>query len=377
MVIMENPFIVTGRIKPEYFCDRVLESQRLMRCILEGGENMVIISPRRLGKTGLIYHCFEQPEVKQQLTTIFIDLLRTSSLQEFTYLLGRAVFKALAPRSQQMTKNIIDTLLSLRGSFGYDPIQGTPTFEIKLGDITNPVYTLEEIFACLEQSDQRCVVAIDEFQQIVNYPEKNIEALLRTHIQHASNANFIFAGSERHIMDEMFLDYARPFYQSATIMSLAPISEEKYSEFVSHHFQANQLTVTPEAIATVYHTFQGNTYYLQKTFRDAFSASIGGKVCDTALVNNIINDMMQESDHKYGETLSRLTLPQKELLYAIAEEGRAQRVTSGQFIKRHRLRSASSVQAAMKKLMEYGIVTVDNNEYSVEDQLFLHWLRQS
>ena len=377
MVIMENPFIVTGRIKPEYFCDRVLESQRLTRCILTGGENMVIISPRRLGKTGLIYHCFEQPEVQQQQTTIFIDLLRTSSLQEFTYLLGRAVFKALAPRSQQMTKNIIDTLLSLRGSFGYDPIQGTPTFEIKLGDITNPVYTLEEIFACLEQSDQRCVVAIDEFQQIVNYPEKNIEALLRTHIQHASNANFIFAGSERHIMDEMFLDYARPFYQSATIMSLAPISEDKYSEFVTHHFQANHLTVTPEAIETVYHTFQGNTYYLQKTFREAFSASIGGKVCDTPLVNEIINDMMQESDHKYGETLSRLTLPQKELLYSIAEEGRAQRVTSGQFIKRHRLRSASSVQAAMKKLMEYGIVTVDNNEYSVEDQLFLHWLRQS
>ena len=377
MVIMENPFIVTGRIKPEYFCDRVQESQRLTRCILTGGENMVIISPRRLGKTGLIYHCFEQPEVQQQQTTIFIDLLRTSSLQEFTYLLGRAVFKALAPRSQQMTKNIIDTLLSLRGSFGYDPIQGTPTFEIKLGDITNPVYTLEEIFACLEQSDQRCVVAIDEFQQIVNYPEKNIEALLRTHIQHASNANFIFAGSERHIMDEMFLDYARPFYQSATIMSLAPISEDKYSEFVTHHFQANHLTVTPEAIATAYHTFQGNTYYLQKTFREAFSASIGGKVCDTPLVNEIINDMMQESDHKYGETLSRLTLPQKELLYSIAEEGRAQRVTSGQFIKRHRLRSASSVQAAMKKLMEYGIVTVDNNEYSVEDQLFLHWLRQS
>ena len=377
MVIMENPFIVTGRIKPEYFCDRVQESQRLTRCILTGGENMVIISPRRLGKTGLIYHCFEQPEVQQQHTTIFIDLLRTSSLQEFTYLLGRAVFKALAPRSQQMTKNIIDTLLSLRGSFGYDPIQGTPTFEIKLGDITNPVYTLEEIFACLEQSDQRCVVAIDEFQQIVNYPEKNIEALLRTHIQHASNANFIFAGSERHIMDEMFLDYARPFYQSATIMSLAPISEDKYSEFVTHHFQASHLTVTPEAIATVYHTFQGNTYYLQKTFREAFSASIGGKVCDIPLVNGIINDMMQESDHKYGETLSRLTLPQKELLYSIAEEGRAQRVTSGQFIKRHRLRSASSVQAAMKKLMEYGIVTVDNNEYSVEDQLFLHWLRQS
>ena len=374
---MENPFIVTGKIKPEYFCDRQDESQRLTRCILSGGENMVIISPRRLGKTGLIYHCFEQPEVKDQVALLFVDILRTSSLQELIYLLGRAVFKTLGSRSQQMMKNMIDTLRSLRGSFGYDPIQGTPTFDIKLGDITNPAYTLEEIFACMEQAEQHCVVAIDEFQQIVNYREKNVEALLRTHIQHSSNANFIFAGSERHIMNEMFLDYARPFYQSASILTLAPIRKERYAAFVTRHFEANGLMVMPEAIDAVYHVFQGNTYYLQKTFREAFAASVGGKTCDTAMVQGIIDSMMEESHHRYSETLARLTLAQKELLYAVVEEGKAQHITSGQFIKRHSLQSPSSVQAAMKKLMEYGIVTVENNEYSVEDQLFYRWLLKS
>lgn len=372
---MENPFIVTSKIKPEYFCDRVEEAQRLTRCILTGGENMVIISPRRLGKTGLIYHCFDKPEVQQQVTTLFVDILRTTSLQEFTYLLGRVVFKTLGSRSQQMMKNILDTLRSLRGCFGYDPIQGTPTFDIKLGDITNPIYTLEEIFACLEHAEQRCIVAIDEFQQIVNYPEKNIEALLRTHIQQSANANYIFAGSERHIMGEMFLDHARPFYQSASIMSLAPISLNKYSDFIQHHFEANQLTITPEAINTVYQRFQGNTYYIQKTFREAFSAAVErGLPCDISLVERINNDMMMESGHKYSETLARLSLAQKELLYAIATDGQVQRITSGQFIKRHRLHSASSVQAAIRKLMEYGLVTSENGNYHIEDQLFYHWL---
>ena len=338
---------------------------------------MVIISPRRLGKTGLINFCFEKPEVKDTVTTIFIDILRTSSLQEFTYLLGRAVFKTLGSRSQQMMKNIIDTLRSLRGSIGYDPIQGTPTFDIKLGDITNPTYTLEEIFACLEQAEQRCIVAIDEFQQIVNYPEKNVEALLRTHIQQSANANFIFAGSERHIMNKMFLDYARPFYQSASIMALAPISEDKYAEFVKRHFHANKLVVTPDAISTVYSTFHGNTYYMQKTFREAFSSSLEGKDCDEQMVEDIINAMMLENGHKYSETLSRLTLPQKELLMAIAADGRAQQVTSSQFVKRHHLKSASSVQAAMRKLMEFGIVTVEKNEYYVEDQLLQRWLLEN
>ena len=374
---MENPFIVTGNIKPEYFCDRVEESKRLVRSILSGGENIVLISPRRLGKTGLINFCFEKPEVKEHITTIKVDILRTTTLQEFTYLLGRAVFRTLGSRSQKMMKSIIDTLLSLRGSFGYDPIQNTPTFDIKLGDITNPAYTLEEIFDCLEKADQHCVVAIDEFQQIVNFPDKKVEALLRTHIQQSSNANFIFAGSERHIMDEMFLDHARPFYQSATMMALNPISEENYSAFVTNHFRANHIEVTPEAINTVYRIFQGNTYYMQKTFREAFSVAVEGKPCDSALVERIINDLMQESGHKYSETLARLTLPQKELLYAIAQEGHAQRITSAQFIKRHRLQSASSVQAAMRKLMEYGIVTVEQNQYYVEDQLFYRWLLNS
>ena len=374
---MENPFIVTGNIKPEYFCDRVEESKRLVRSILSGGENIVLISPRRLGKTGLINFCFEKPEVKEHITTIKVDILRTTTLQEFTYLLGRAVFRTLGSRSQKMMKNIIYTLLSIRGSFGYDPIQNTPTFDIKLGDITNPAYTLEEVFDCLEKADQHCVVAIDEFQQIVNYPDKKVEALLRTHIQQSSNANFIFAGSERHIMDEMFLDHARPFYQSATMMALNPISEENYSAFVTNHFRTNHLEVTPEAINTVYRIFQGNTYYMQKTFREAFSVAVEGKPCDSALVEGIINDLMQESGHKYSETLARLTLPQKELLYAIAQEGHAQRITSAQFIKRHRLQSASSVQAAMRKLMEYGIVTVEQNQYYVEDQLFYRWLLNS
>ena len=174
---MENPFIVVGKIKPEYFCDRQEESQRLIRQITNGA-NTVIISPRRLGKTGLIGYCFNNTEVQENYITIFIDILRTSSLNELIYILGKKVFETIGTRSQRLMKLMVTTLKTLNGSFGYDPINNTPTFDIKLGDITNPTYTLEEIFACIEQADKRCIIAIDEFQQIVNYSEKNIEAIL-------------------------------------------------------------------------------------------------------------------------------------------------------------------------------------------------------
>ena len=151
---MENPFVLVGKIKPAYFCDRKEESERMVRQVTNGA-NVVLISPRRLGKTGLIDFCFEKPQIKQHYQTIFIDILRTSSLNEFTYLLGRSVFDTLGRRSQKMMKRIVATMRSLSGSFGYDPINGMPTFDIRLGDITNPEYTLEEIFTCIEQADKR------------------------------------------------------------------------------------------------------------------------------------------------------------------------------------------------------------------------------
>lgn len=92
--------------------------------------------------------------------------------------------------------------------------------------------------------------------------------------------------------------------------------------------------------------------------------------------------LSQESPQNFNQgqllfKLNNYTLPQKELLYAIADEGRAQRITSGQFIKRHYLQSASSVQAAIRKLIEYGLVTSSEGSYYIEDQLFHYWLQKS
>lgn len=370
---MDNPFVLVGKIKPAYFCDRIEESDRLVRQVTNGA-NVVLMSPRRMGKTGLIDFCFEKPKIKQHFHTISIDILRTSSLNEFTYLLGRAVFDTLGRRSQKMMKRIAATLKSLSGSFGYDPINGIPTFDIRLGDITNPEYTLEEIFSCIEQADKRCIIAIDEFQQISNYPEKNIEALLRTHIQHSANANFIFSGSERHLMGKMFLDSARPFYNSADMMLLSPIAEEKYLAFVKQHFAESGRQVDDEAVHTAYQAIDGNTYYLQKVFHDIYASLDEGATLQVGHVDEALKRLIGESHQKYSEMLSRISLPQKELLYAIAEEGRATHITSANFIRRHRLKSASSIQAATKKLLEYHILSAESGAYYIDDQLMRLWL---
>lgn len=368
-----NPFIVTGKIEPEYFCDRVKESARLIKSLVNGN-NMVIISPRRMGKTGLIQFCYEKPEMKESHYTFFIDILHTSSLKEFTYVLGKEIFEKLAPRSKKMTNLFIQTLKSINGKFGFDPLSNLPTFNLELGDIDRPDYTIEEIFNYLSVADKPCIVAIDEFQQISKYPEKNIEALLRTHIQKIENCHFIFAGSERHMMQAMFTSSARPFYHSADIMELNAILPELYIPFIVNHFEARDRQLSAETTARVYNLFKGHTYYIQKTFNEAFADTSQGEACTIETIRTALDNLIADNAAIFREILSNIPEKQKELLYAIAKNGEVAQITSAKFIKRHNLSSASSVQSAIKKLIKKDLVTEIDKAYSVTDNLFGMWI---
>ena len=149
---------------------------------------MCLISERRLGKSKLIRFCYDREEISDRYYTFYVDILHTACFQEFTYEFGQAVFNRLRSRSRKMLQNFVQGLKSINAEFGFDPVSGLPTFSLGLGDISRPEYTLTEIFQCLEQADRPCIVTFDEFQQIGKYPEKNIEALLRSHIQHLSSS---------------------------------------------------------------------------------------------------------------------------------------------------------------------------------------------
>lgn len=141
-------------------------------------------------------------------------------MKEFVKELGNAAFATVAQKSEKLRRSFLTTLKSLTASVGYDPVAATPTFNIRLGDVESPGFSLDEIFAFLEAADRPCIIAIDEFQRIANYPEKNVEELLRGKIQKLVNTHIIFAGSERRILSEMFQSDKKPFYQSATTIQL-------------------------------------------------------------------------------------------------------------------------------------------------------------
>lgn len=370
-----NPFIVMGRIPSEYFCDREAESERLIKTVTHGN-NLVLISPRRMGKTGLVQHCYNSKEIRNDNYTFFIDILHTTSLREFTFEFGRVIYETLLSKSRKAAQKFIQALKSLSFKMSFNPVTGMPAFSLELGDIEQPEYSLEEIFKYLENADKHCIVAFDEFQQIASYPEKNMEAILRQHIQLMRNCNFIFAGSKRHLMEEMFLASSHPFFRSADIMELKAIDESIYSDFVRKHFKNAGKKISTEGIKRVYNLFDGHTYYMQRTFHGAFERTMKGEECSMNILKAAIDEMVGLNDSFFRYTLSNISEPQKALLYAIAAEGKAKAITSAAFIKKHKLSTASSVQAATKKLLSSDIITNENKEYSVSDKLLGIWLNR-
>lgn len=365
-----------GKIPSEFFCDREKETKRLTQEITGRAANILLLSQRRIGKTALISRCFDQEPIKEQFYTFYFDILHTSSFQEFTYEFGKEVFEELMPKGQKVITSLLQAMKSINPKFGIDPITGLPTLALELGNVTAPEFTLSEILDYLEHADKPCIVAIDEFQRIARYPEKNIEALLRGKIQHLKNTHFIFAGSERHLLTEMFGVYSRPFYNSTMNMTLEQIDIEKYSEFAVTLFEQFDKHIDKDTIDTLYRFFDGNTFCLQKVLHQAFSMTAATSTCTMSIINQVIDEILADNEHTYRENLARIPSKQKAVLYAIAIDGIARQVTGSDFITRHSLGTASSVQAAIRVLIENDWITMQDKEYSVSDKFFAIWLKR-
>ena len=370
---IRNPFIISGYTSNEYFCDRETESAELIGAMLNR-RNTVIVSPRRMGKTGLIEHCFNQKQINREYHTFFIDIYATGTLKELVFFLGKHIFGTLKPKGKKFAEQFFAAITSLRPAFKLDTITGQPIFDIGIGDIKHPLLSLEEIFAYLESADKPCIVAIDEFQQITKYPEKNIEAVLRTHIQKCKNTTFIFSGSQRHMMQNIFFSASRPFYQSASFMNLNPIGIEPYRNFVQKHFKKAGKKISDECITRIYNLLEGHTWYMQTILNRIYEQLDNGEGMSVTEADTILHAVVESYQPIYQGMVTLLSERQKEILFAIAKEGKAMETTSADFINKHGLHSPSSVQSAIKQLLDKELITKDGTAYQVYDRFFGLWL---
>ena len=373
--LISNPFVVGKYLSDKYFCDRENDTEFLRKQIVNG-RNVALISPRRIGKSGLIQHFFNQPDIKEAYHVFYVDIYATTSLGEFVYTLGKDIYEQLKPQSTVWKGKFFQIVSSFRVGFKLDAMTGLPGLDIGLGDIQVPQTTLDEIFSYIAESDKPCVIAIDEFQQIGEYAERNVEALLRTKIQQCQKSQFIFSGSKRHTMTNMFNSPAKPFYQSAISMGLEAIPVNTYTDFAVRLFEEYGKHVDREVIEHVWAKYDGYTWFVQMVMNELFALTARGEVCAMDKVDAALQNVILSQENSYKTLLSHLPPRQKMVLQAIAKEGVARNVTSMKFVKQYSLGSASSVQSAVRLLLQNDLITLEDGCYRVYDYFFSTWLSE-
>lgn len=374
MKSLNNPFVEYGYKGPEYFCDREEETAGMVRD-LQNESNVALISPRRIGKSGLIMHVFGQlKKLEPKSVCIYIDLLSTRDTSQFINLFASRVIGALDTLSQSAFRRIAQFFGSVSPTLSFDEFTGSPQLSFTIQP-QQQRSTLEAVFRYIAQSGRRCYIALDEFQQICQYPEKGLEALLRSQIQFVSNAVFVFAGSEHHLMEEMFLSAQRPFYLSSHITTLDVIDEKKYLDFANAFFSAQHRSMPADVFHTLYDLVDGQTWYVQSVLHQLYEMT--GMRLDVEAVRSAVDYVIGRMSVAYSNYYASLTDNQAALLLAIAKERRVKTPFAQDFIRKYGLPAVSSIRMSLKALEKRQMIYLTPHDgYLVYDRFFALWLQR-
>lgn len=249
---------------------------------------------------------------------------------------------------------------------------------IFLSDTNKKEYTLRGLLEFLDRQGTHIVIAIDEFQQIREYPEENMEALLRTYIQHTHNLTFIFSGSKKHLMTDIFINEKKPFYSSTTFVSLDKISVISYSTFIRRLFTQAGKEISDEAIDYILDWTRRHTYYTQQLCHTVFAN--GDSEIGVASVKTACNQLLEQGEYTYLQYRQMLTPKQWNFLIAVAKEGIIHKATSAEILSKYKLGTPSSVTRLIDSLREKGLlndeVSLEGTSYSLNDVFLSHWLER-
>ena len=371
-----NPFGINTYLGPEYFCDREQETKTLIQNI-QNNSHTAFFALRRMGKTALIQHVFYLLSKQRNRKCIYIDIYATQNLQDFTNLLANNIY-TLFPEKRGIGKQFWEAIKLFRPILSIDPISGSPELSL---DITQPKQfekTIPQLLQFLDTQSIKTVIAIDEFQQILNYSEKNVEALLRTTMQSLKNTTFIFCGSNQAMMQQIFNSAKRPFYASCNSINLQKIDTDLYQNFIRSTFNKYKFKIGNNEIEDVLNYTQVHTYYTQSFCHELFIQN--QKNITPITLQQVKQKIFQEREGVFFQYRNLLTPTQWQLLRALAKEEKVIQPYTKLFINTYKLGSSAivkrSLEALLQKEMVYRNTSIQQPYYAVYDKFLLRWLQQ-
>ena len=352
-----TPFKFGTIVENDFFTDRIKELEEVKRK-LDSENHLVLISPRRYGKSSLLNKALTQLD----RPSITIDFMKVLSIEDLAAQILKAIFRIY---KMEKIKHLM-THFRINPAISYNPV--TEVWGVKFNpSMSDSVTELEDAMELLQKvtaPDNRLIVVLDEFQEVESI-DKNLAKILRSIMQRQSGLNYVFMGSQESMMDEIFEKMKSPFYHFGQRMNLRKVPYDDFLKFIVERLPESAIDKTREQIASEILAFTDcHPYYTQQLSATVYTIMKYDKYTQD-VVKDSIAEIVREHDLDYERLWQTFNRTDMKTLTILAE---------GENPQTDRSTAYSTASSALKRLQKQGHV-IREKEYRIEDPFFGVWIR--
>jgi hypothetical protein len=361
--MIDNPFSYGKTVDDPFFYDRKKELEEI-KLSMRNATNQIMYSPRRIGKSSLVIKALKDLEAEGH-PTVYIDFFKVSSREKFIELYTRELMRPMSNWTKGL-KRIQGLIRGIQPAMGLDQA-GLPELRLSI-DPLQTARAFEDVINIPANSKH------DEFQEIEKLNGESFEKELRASFQHHRNASYVFLGSQRHMLLNIFSRKDRAFFNFGKLFQLEKPSEEESMVFIENRFRVGGYPVSEKLIRQILEQTRNIPYYLQYLSAEIWeSARLSSSDPDVIYPQALERLLINQTDYFHG-IRNQLTGFQVRLLSAIAWNGFGSYETT--FLQKYRLFPTSSIQKAYKRMTDLDILEKQTNQYCISDPFFELWLKQ-
>lgn len=372
---MKSPFQYGTLVDKDSFVNRV-EDRRQLKDFLSAGINVMLISPRRWGKSSLVKVAMDElKEENKQVRICFIDAFSVKTEAEFLQTFAREVISCASSTWEKRLEDVKRFLTGVTPSITLkENMSETLSLDLKLGfedKQTMEILALPERIA--EVKNIHIIVCIDEFQQLALLPSyQSLEGKMRSVWQTQHHVSYCFYGSKRHMMLDIFNKSSNPFYRFGQVLFLQKIAKEEWIPFIIRSFQKTGKEITEQQADYICETVKCHSWYVQQYSFFVWTATQA--VVSDEILKRQLQMLIDTNMPMFVSDTENLTASQVAMLRAVA--GRESKFNATAVASKYGLGNPQSITRNKRILVERDFIEKLDDIFVFADPIFEIWFRQ-
>lgn len=371
---MEKAFVYGMSVGGNNFTDRIEETKRI-KLDFENGVNVILISPRRMGKTSLIKKVISEID-NPMLKIIYMDIYDCRSEYDFYNRFAETIMKSTGNHLEQVMENIKRFLVRISPKISFSP-EPNSEFSVSLG-ITPKDYSPEEILNLPEriakEQGVRLVVCIDEFQQIGEFTDSlTVQKRLRGVWQHHQNVSYCFFGSKKHLMENIFQNRRMPFYQFGEMLHLKCIPTIYWVPFICSRFEKYGKKIAEEYASRICQVVKNYSSYVQQLAWNVMAET--EKEVNEESFEEGLKALLEQNSSLFIQQTDGLTTYQLNFIRLLCKDIHSGFTTQA-VSEIYPLGSKSNIDRIKKSLVDKEIITIEKDGIFLADSVFELWFKR-